>query len=177
MLIEIKNRFNGSVLFSHDCEENSLKITLEMAIKASADLRCANLRSADLRSANLRSANLSSADLRYANLSSADLRSANLSYANLSYADLRYANLSSADLLGEKIKQLPLQFYGLVWDVLVTDGFMTIGCQRHTHEQWQNFTDDEIRAMDTGARLFWKSWKEPLMIMCKNHAGKAKNGK
>ena len=162
MLIEIKNRFNDSVLFSHDCEENSLKITLEMAIKASADLRCANLRSADLRSANLRSANLSSADLRSANLSS---------------AYLRYANLSSADLLGEKIKQLPLQFYGLVWDVLVTDGFMTIGCQRHTHEQWQNFTDDEIRAMDTGARLFWKSWKEPLMIMCKNHAGKAKNGK
>ena len=142
MLIEIKNRFNGSVLFSHDCEENSLKITLEMAINASADLISADLSSADLSS-----------------------------------ADLRYADLSSADLLGEKITQLPLQFYGLVWDVLVTDGFMTIGCQRHTHEQWQNFTDDEIRAMDTGARLFWKSWKEPLLLICKNHAGKAKNEK
>ena len=170
MLIKIKHRFNGSVLFSHDCEENSLKITLEMAIKASANLRYANLRYADLSYANLRCANLSYANLSYADLSYANLSYANLSYANLSSANLSYANLSSANLLGEKLTKSPLQFYGLVWDVLVTDGFLTIGCQRHTHEDWANFNDDQIRKMDFCARLFWKSWKEPLLMMCKNHA-------
>jgi len=68
MKIEIKNRFNNSVLFSHDCEENTLKITLLMALKASADLR-----RADLREANLGGADLGGANLRGANLRGADL--------------------------------------------------------------------------------------------------------
>jgi len=38
MKIEIKHRYINSVLFAHECEENSLKITLTMALKASANL-------------------------------------------------------------------------------------------------------------------------------------------
>jgi len=91
MKVEIKNRFNGNILFSGEFE--SLRLTVEAAIKTSADLRSADLRSADLRYANLRYANLRSADL-----TSADLRSADLRYADLRYANLRYANLRSADL-------------------------------------------------------------------------------
>ena len=64
--IEIKCRFSGRVLFSHDAEYNSVKLTVEAAVKASADLRSANLFSADLRSADLRSADLRSANLRSA---------------------------------------------------------------------------------------------------------------
>ena len=103
MKIEIKSRFSLEVLFSHECEDNSVAITLAAAINAKAnlyganlgdaDLRSADLRSADLRSANLRSANLRSADLYFANLGDAELRS-----ADLRYADLRSANLRSADL-------------------------------------------------------------------------------
>ena len=83
--IEIKNIF-GKLLFEFECENNTIKKTVEKAIESSADLRYANLRSADLSSADLRYANLSSANLRYANLSSANLSSANLRYADLSYA-------------------------------------------------------------------------------------------
>ena len=84
--IEIKSVF-GNVLFTHECEDNTIAKTLEEAVKSDANLRYANLRSADLRFANLRSA-----DLRYADLSFANLRS-----ADLSYADLRSANLSYAE--------------------------------------------------------------------------------
>ena len=109
--IEIKSIF-GKLLFEFECENNTVKKTVEKAIESSADLssadlsfadlsfanlRFANLRSADLRSANLRSADLSFANLRYANLRSADLSSANLRYADLSSANLSYANLSYAD--------------------------------------------------------------------------------
>lgn len=44
MKIAIKNRLDNSVLFSHEDEENTLKITLSMALKARADLGGADLR-------------------------------------------------------------------------------------------------------------------------------------
>jgi Family of unknown function (DUF5758)/Pentapeptide repeats (8 copies) len=93
MLIEIKNRYNNSVLFAHDAEPNSMRITLEQAIKARANLSGANLYGANLSGANLYGANLSSANLYGANLSGA-----NLSSANLRGALLLYANLSDTDL-------------------------------------------------------------------------------
>ena len=103
MKIEIKSRFSLEILFSHECENNSVAITLAAAINAKANLGDANLRSANLRSANLRSANLYGAnlygaDLRSANLYGADLRSADLRSANLRSADLRSADLGNADL-------------------------------------------------------------------------------
>jgi hypothetical protein len=94
MKIEILNRFNGSVLFSHDVEGNTLAITVMAAIKSDADLSDANLSGANLSDADLIDANL-----RYANLSDANLSDANLSGANLRGADLSDANLSGANLL------------------------------------------------------------------------------
>ncbi len=108
---EIKNRWSGKVIFSHECE--SIKEAVAAALDADADLRGADLsganlsdaylRGADLSGANLRGADLSYADLRGANLSDADLRGADLSYANLHGADLRGANLSDANLSGANL--------------------------------------------------------------------------
>ena len=109
MKIEIKSSFSLEVLFSHECENNSVAITLAAAINAKANLRSADLYGADLRSADLRSANLCSADLyganlRSANLCSADLYGADLRSANLCSADLYGANLCSADLYGADLR-------------------------------------------------------------------------
>lgn len=95
--IQIKSNF-GSVLFEYEKENNTLKDTIEQAIKSSANLSSANLNSANLSYANLRSADLRYANLRYANLSYANLSSANLSSADLRYANLSSANIRSADL-------------------------------------------------------------------------------
>ena len=73
--IQIKSIF-GEVLFEYEKENNTIKDTVEEAVR---------------QNANLRNADLSYADLRYANLSNANLR-----YADLSYADLSNANLSNA---------------------------------------------------------------------------------
>ena len=43
MKIEIKSRFTGKVLFAHEAEENSIKITLKAALSSDANLRDANL--------------------------------------------------------------------------------------------------------------------------------------
>ena len=58
---EIKNRWDGKVLFSAGGE--TLRDVVQQAVQGGADLRGANLRSADLSGADLRSADLSGADL------------------------------------------------------------------------------------------------------------------
>jgi hypothetical protein len=100
MLIQIKNRLNGEVIFRHEAEHNTASIAVRASLDARTDLSGADLSGANLRYANLRYANMSGAYLRYADLSGADLSGANLRYADLTGASLRYANLSGADLTG-----------------------------------------------------------------------------
>jgi hypothetical protein len=114
MKIEILHRRNDSVLFAHDCEENSLAITLRMALAANANLRDANLSYANLIGANLRGANLIDANLSYANLIGA-----NLSYANLIGANLRDANLSYANLIGANLRDANLSYANLSYANLI----------------------------------------------------------
>jgi len=131
MLIEIKNRFTGAIILCGEYE--SVKDCLQ---KNSA----ADLRFADLRSANL----------RYADLSSANLRYANLSYANLRYANLRYAIGEMRSLRSFQIEKYMVSY---------TDSILNIGCQSHTIEEWENFDDDRIKSMDSGALEWWTKWK------------------
>lgn len=43
MKIDILNT-DGAVIFSHECEGNTVKLTVEAAVKAGVDLSYANLR-------------------------------------------------------------------------------------------------------------------------------------
>ena len=106
--IEIKNRWNGSVIFT--AEAATVAAALALAIASGANLREADLYGANLYGANLYGANLREADLRGANLYGAnlygaDLRGANLYGANLYGANLRGANLSDAKGLAFQIPQ------------------------------------------------------------------------
>ena len=53
MRIEIKSRFDASVLFAHEAEGDTLKITVEVAVKARAYLAGAYLAGANLAGAYL----------------------------------------------------------------------------------------------------------------------------
>ena len=63
MKIQITARFTGLVLFEHEAENNTMKLTLEAAISARANLAGAYLACANLARANLASANLAGAYL------------------------------------------------------------------------------------------------------------------
>jgi uncharacterized protein YjbI with pentapeptide repeats len=93
MLIEIRNRWNRNVVFTHTVEGNTLAITLAMALDEQKNGR------ADLRGADLSSADLSSADLRGANLLRVDLSGTGLSYADLSGVDLHDSDLRDAPII------------------------------------------------------------------------------
>ena len=81
--IQIKT-IGGSILFEFEKEDNTLRDTLEEAVREGANLRGAYLRVADLEGANLEGAYLRVADLEGADLEGADLRGADLRGANLS---------------------------------------------------------------------------------------------
>ena len=113
-LIQILDRLSRKVLFSHECENNTLSKTLMYAVSACVDLRYADLCYAELRGADLRSANLIEADLRFADLRGADLSNADLSFANLrgadlSDADLRFVNLRGVNLRGANLHNANLR--------------------------------------------------------------------
>ena len=98
--INIKNRWNGEVIFSTAISvtpDMTPAIKLGMAVKIALH-ECANLADANLVGANLADANLARANLARANLVGADLMDANLADANLVGANLVGANLADANL-------------------------------------------------------------------------------
>jgi hypothetical protein len=103
MKIEIKCRFSGNVLFAHEAENNSIRITLEAAVSTYTNLDGANLVGANLDGANLDGAYLAGANLVGANLAGANLGGAYLARANLGGANLGGAYLVGANLGGANL--------------------------------------------------------------------------
>ena len=135
--IEIKDRFNNEVIYSHECKNNTLKITCMKAVFDKISLYGADLRDANLYDANLRDANL------------------------------RDANLYGADLRGADLRGAAIVIYGMTWTIQIAKNHIRIGCQSHSLEKWINFTDDEIDSMHSDALNFWKENKEFIINKCK----------
>ena len=173
MKIEIKCRFSGSILFSHEAENNSMKLTLEAAVSARANLARANLAGANLARAYLDGANLDGANLARANLDGANLARANLAGANLDGANLAGANLAGANLAGANIKddctlvgQRPIFQIGPIgsrcayFAAYITDKGLRFdaGCQRQItrevfEERLQDSHGDNLHAKEYKAAL------------------------
>lgn len=152
MRIEIKTGL--TVLFSHDEQEgNTLKLTLEAAVRVRANLTGANLAGAYL--------------------ARADLARAYLARAYLTGAYLDGASLTGAYLDGEILTKAPISIVNLEWSVLITDARMRIGCKRHTHAEWEAFDEKDIRNMERRAFDFWVVWRSPLLAMCAAHKAAA----
>ena len=149
MQIEIKNRFTGSLIF--ECDAVSLKVAVELVVSKKIDLRGADLRGADLRGANLSDANLRGANLRG--------------------ADLRGADLSGVKIRDEStVTKAPIQITGLAWLVTIWDRHMQIGCEFHSHEDWENFSDEDWLRMGGKEALLLKRQQYPaLAVLCTQH--------
>lgn len=122
MKFEIKCRWTAKTLF--ECEATSLKVAVEKAVWARANLTGANLVGAYLADANLTGADLACANLTGADLTDAYLARAYLADADLARADLADADLAGADLAGAKgvepekllhLFQIPQEGELIVW--------------------------------------------------------------
>ncbi len=163
-MIEIKSRYTGEVIYTHEGD------TLVGADLRGANLYGAYLRGADLYGAELRGANLYGANLYGANLRRADLRKTNLRGAELRGANLYGADFTDATVIGHKVTKTPIQINNLKWAILITEQAMQVGCQVHTHDEWEAFSGDELSSMDGGAFEFAEKWRTVLLYMCREHA-------
>ena len=120
--------------------------------------------------ANLTGASLTRANLIGADLYGASLTGANLTGANLTGASLTGASLTGANLYGDVLSITPIQIYGMMWPILITEARMKIGCQTHTHDVWRGFTVLDISAMAPKAAGFWTEHGATLLALCDSHA-------
>jgi len=97
-LFQIKCWFSGAVRFEGHFA--SLRLCVEAAVSARANLTRANLTGANLTDANLTGAYLTDANLTGAYLTGANLTDAHLTRANLTDAHLADAYLAGANLTG-----------------------------------------------------------------------------
>jgi len=112
--IQIKSYFN-EVLFEYETENNTIKKTVEKAVKQNiylhgaclqgAFLPFACLRNGDFQGACFRGADLHFADFRGANLRGADFRGANLQCIDFRGADFTGADFRGADVEGIRFKE------------------------------------------------------------------------
>jgi hypothetical protein len=148
--IEIKNIFTGSVIFTYEKENATIKEAVAQAVKEGADLEGADLEGANLEGADLRGANLRGADLRGANLRGAYLRG-----ANLEGADLYGADLYGADLRGAKNKEQAYLPMFCKWSNAIIGDKIKIGCKEKTIEEWDSFfASDKTYQTDRKTRDF-----------------------
>ena len=49
----------------------------------------------------------------------------------------------------------------------ISDTHIAIGCKNYTFSEWENFTEQEIRKMDTDAWEWWTQWKPILFEILK----------
>jgi hypothetical protein len=153
MKIEIKSIL-GNVLFEYECKNNTIKKTVEKAVKervnlSYSDLSGLNLRGSNLSGLNLRNSYLSGSDLRNSNLRNSDLsgsnlRNSDLRGSNLSGSNLRGSNLLGSNLLGSNLsgsenKELAYFQIFCIWNHCILGDKIKIGCQVKNIEEWEVF--------------------------------------
>ena len=133
--IQIKSVL-GKVLFELEKENNTIKETLEQAVKENANLEGADLKGANLEFANLKGADLEGADLEFADLRNANLKGADLRNTDLEGADLEGADLEFADLRNANNKETAILPIFCKWSYGIKGNLIVIGCKQKTLEEW-----------------------------------------
>ena len=129
MLVKIQIRsIFGKVLFELEKENNTIRETLEEAVKNNTDLYNANLINVNLEGANLINANL---------------EGANLINANIEGANLINANLEGANLINAKNKETVILPIYCKWSYGIKGNLIVIGCKEKTIGQWDLWFDSE----------------------------------
>ena len=123
--IEIKSVF-GSVLFEYECEDNTIKKTVEKAVKDKI-----NLSRSDLSGSNLSRSNLSGSNLYGSNLYGSNLYGSDLSRSDLYGSDLSRSDLSEA----KNIETARMPLY-CKWYVSIIGDKIKIGCKEKTIAEW-----------------------------------------
>ena len=141
--IEIKNRFTGKIIFEFSKENNTIKDTVEEAVKNKISLNGASLDRASLNGASLYGASLDRASLNNASLNGASLDGASLNRASLYGASLDRASLNNASLIGASLDKRYISITRIGSSNRMTtycfdDDVIWCGCFKGTLQEFEN---------------------------------------
>ena len=173
--IQIKS-ISGDVKFEYECEYNSIKKTVEKAIKEICNLSGCDLSGCDLSGCDLSYSNLSGCDLSGCDLSGCDLSGCNLSGCNIRGSNLRGCNLSGSnlsgcdlsysDLSGCKNKETAYLPLFCRWNFSIKGDKIVIGCKEKTIEEWDSwFSSTKTYSTERGTENFKQI--EAVYLACK----------
>jgi uncharacterized protein YjbI with pentapeptide repeats len=129
-----------------------------------ANFSGAALRDVNFYNAKLAGANFADAALEYASLHSAYCRSADFSYAACNGVDFTDADMRNTVITGTTLANANLIVLTLPqWTVYVHSDSIRIGCQHHTHAEWDNFSEEQIEVMAVRATDWWTIFKPVIM--------------
>ena len=136
MKIQIKRWDNNDVIFEHECNDNSIKLTLEKGVDAGISFNYAELNYAELN---------------YAELNHAELNGAELNHAELNYAELNHAKLPTGNVvINDK------------WHIHIRTNYIKIGCQKKDIDWWRKLST-EVAEEEFNSGAWWKQWK-PIVL-------------
>ncbi|MGZ3235756.1 MAG: DUF5758 domain-containing protein [Burkholderiaceae bacterium] len=156
MLLEIKNRWDGRVIFSHDIVDNTMLATVKAAIASGADLSGADLSRADLFRADLK-----------------DIKEASLVLARTQITPSEGAFVGWKKLRGDVIARLVIPH-----DALRFNSYGSRKCRASkvfVHEMWEGETVFTGTAYDkhtgktayrTGEEVFPDAFDENKQVEC-----------
>lgn len=149
--IQIKHRWTGAVLYTH--ESTAERIDSGLAMRDALESACK-----------------AGASLDGASLDGASLVGASLVNASLVGASLVGARLGGAKWRGDiTISRAPLMLTGLRWIVYILDDHMQIGCELHSLAEWRTFDDERVAQMDGRHALrFWRAHKTALLALAES---------
>lgn len=118
--------------------------------------------------------NFECSSMEYMDALGAKFLKCNLKLSSLSRSKLAGAVFVDSDLNGVvgNGKQL-ITISSERWPIAYTETHLQIACERHTIEEWWDFTDDQIAAMSKHALTWWKNWKPILKKAIEDNPAKA----
>ena len=150
------------------------EVEREKVVARNTDLSDSDVSGSDMSYSDYRGSNFSRANMRGVKLIGCKLGGCNfaetqLSGESLCGVDTRLVKLRGSYIDGEKLHKEPIVINGLPWFVLITDNYMRLGCERHTHEEWRKFRTSNIEKMGVGAVAIFKRYREVLLALCDLH--------
>ena len=152
--IEIKNRFTGKIIFEFTKENNTIKDTVEEAVKNKISLNGASLDGASLNYASLNDASLNRASLIGASLIGASLIGASLNGASLNYASLNGASLNYASLDKRYLSITRIGSSNRMTTYCFDDDVIWCGCFKGTLQEFE----DKVNITHKDNELYLKQY-------------------
>ena len=134
-----------------------------------------SLRRTDFVRANINKCNFYKADLFESTLPIGEIRDVDFSKSNLEGADLSCTDLINCNFEGSNLMRIDLEGCNgdgeyirnidnpfTDWNIVYTIDQLSIGCQQHAIEDWENFSDSEIDDMDISALYFWEYSRDSI---------------